>query len=88
MTIPTLSPEANNLFLSEINEGKRYGRKCAAARLRRPDMRSNIFADCARAQAEEQRWAHRSVFTVRQILEAAIALEEYYAEHIREIDAA
>jgi hypothetical protein len=83
---------SHELALNEINEGKRYRRRCAAAR-HPASQQAATFADIARQAARDYERQFGApddfgrVFTAEDILLAAAELSDYYTRHNAENDA-
>jgi hypothetical protein len=87
-----ISPEAQELALTVINDGAGYLGRCGIARNPSPHYRAGEWAAIAThaAMAFDREFspAGGSHFTASDILQAAVELEAYYDAHVTENDAA
>jgi hypothetical protein len=81
---------SHELALYEINTGKRYDRRCSAARMHwrlGPAEFTAIAKEAAREYIIEfcDPDSRETVFTTEDVLACAAELAEYYARHVAEM---
>lgn len=72
----------NSLTLTIVNEGRDYQERLATARVNNPAYRFNRWAERVAEEAERQAWG--CDFTVADMAQAVVELEDYYQAHIKE----
>jgi hypothetical protein len=80
---------SHELALCEINNGKRYDRRCAAIR-HSPAIRAADFHEFAQSAARDyvREFGNPGdvIFTAEDILLCAVELEAYYRDHVAECE--
>ena len=82
-----MSDKSNDLFLTVCNEGRGYEARCRLARIPRQPQGWVLHALAAARKYERDFEDGCTLFTTADILECAVALEEYYLRHVREAEA-
>jgi hypothetical protein len=85
-----MSFKAEQIMLTVVNTGEGYRERCGLARESAVSVAQHAVAtrwlQIARNTARDLRNQFGDTFTTRDILEAAILLADYYAEHVKECD--
>lgn len=76
----------NDLALTIINTGEGYKERCDAARMSAGNG-ALVFTSIARQAARTYEKASDCVFTTADILAVANEIAEYYADHVKEMEA-
>lgn len=86
-----MSIASHELALYEINTGKRYQRRCNTARYS-ASIAASCWVDIARQAARDYERDFGApgdeIFTASDLLECALELAAYYAEHVAEVETA